>query len=122
MSGAGEVFDPGAQPERTLLAWRRTALALGVGSAAVVRFVTPEVGLLAVVAGVLGVVLCGAAYAATASRYRHVTARLVDGARGGDAAPAAPPASPGAACAALSVSLLAVGVGALAFVLLRALG
>ncbi|WP_299036985.1 DUF202 domain-containing protein [uncultured Pseudokineococcus sp.] len=111
-----EIFDPGLQPERTLLAWRRTALALAVGCAAVVRFAAPVVGPVVVVAGLVGLALCGAAYVGAAAQYRRVSGELV--ARGSTGHGVL--TSPGAACAALTTALLLVGAGALAFVVARA--
>jgi len=111
-----EVFDPGLQPERTLLAWRRTTLSLAVASAAVVRFVAPVVGPVVVVAGLVGLALCGAAYVGAAAQYHRVSGELV--ARGSTGPGVLP--SPGAACAALTAALALVGAGALAFVLARA--
>ena len=49
-------FDPGLQPERTLLSWRRTCLALGVA---------------AIAFGVVGLVMAIAAYVAAGHRYRR---------------------------------------------------
>ncbi|WP_298990744.1 DUF202 domain-containing protein [uncultured Pseudokineococcus sp.] len=108
-----DLFDPGLQPERTLLAWRRTTLALAVGCAAVVRFVAPVLGPVVAVVGLLGLVLCGAAYLGAAGQYHRVSRELVS-----DSGGALP--SPGPAVAALTAALLLVGAAALAFVVARA--
>lgn len=66
-----ELFDPGLQPERTLLAWRRTCLAFGVASLVGMRFTVDPLGLLAVVGGILGAGLAVLAYALAATGYRR---------------------------------------------------
>jgi len=66
------VFDPGLQPERTALAWRRTALAIGVGSLLLLRLLPSALGdsrwVLAGIAGLAATVLLW-----TASRRRGRT-------------------------------------------------
>lgn len=66
-----EPFDRGLQAERTLLSWQRTALALGVSCAVAIRFTAPHFGVLAIVAGIVGVGLAVAAYVRTHHRYSH---------------------------------------------------
>ena len=66
-----ELFDPGLQPERTLLAWRRTCLAFGVASLVGMRFTVDALGLLAVVGGILGAGLAVLAYALAGTGYRR---------------------------------------------------
>jgi uncharacterized membrane protein YidH (DUF202 family) len=65
------VFDKGLQPERTLLAWRRTCLAFGVASLVGMRFTVEAMGILAVVVGVIGAGLAVLAYALAATGYRR---------------------------------------------------
>ncbi len=58
MSVRGEVFDPGLQPERTELSWRRTLLALVVVAVVGERLLSPVLGrwaLLLAGAGLLAV-------------------------------------------------------------------
>ena len=69
-------FDPGLQPERTLLAWRRTCLAFGVASLVGMRFTMPQLGLVSVVLGILGGGLAVLAYALAATGYRRAHASL----------------------------------------------
>lgn len=53
----GALFDPGLQPERTALAWRRTALTLGAGSIVSVRLFAPEPAAWSIGVGVAGLML-----------------------------------------------------------------
>lgn len=64
-------FDRGLQPERTLLAWRRTTLSLGLASAVGLRLTVSELGAGAIIVGAVGVVLSVAAYVLAALRYRR---------------------------------------------------
>lgn len=72
------LFDPGLQPERTELAWRRTCLALGIGSLVAMR-ILPEVFGNAwwTLGGVLGVLMSGLLWIAARRRYRS-TAQALD--------------------------------------------
>lgn len=70
------VFDTGLQPERTLLAWRRTCLALAVGLALAVRYGGVLDPFAALWFGVPALIVVAIAYAATSLRYRSVTRSL----------------------------------------------
>ena len=63
------VFDAGLQPERTALAWRRTALSLFVGSIVAVRILPEVLGGWAVILGLVGVAAAGALLWAVHRRY-----------------------------------------------------
>lgn len=104
-------FDPGLQPERTLLAWRRTCLALAVASAVVVRFSAEVIGPAAAVAlGLIGVIAAGAGYVRASVRYRRAHDGLVaDGELPID----------GLALALVTLTLLVVGIAAALFVIGR---
>jgi putative membrane protein len=65
-------FDPGLQPERTALAWRRTALAMSVGSFLALRILPAVLGAWAIVPAGIGVLLSIAILIASHRRYaRH---------------------------------------------------
>lgn len=70
------VYDPGLQPERTLLAWRRTCLTVAVVSALAVRFTAASVGWPAIVLGGLGVLFGLLSYLAADLGYRRVHRQL----------------------------------------------
>jgi len=65
-------WDSGLQPERTALAWRRTGLALTIGSLIGLRVLPPLLGPAAYVLAGLGVVASLAVLAAAHRRYRRV--------------------------------------------------
>ena len=114
-------WDPGLQPERTALAWRRTGLALTVGSLIGLRVLPPLLGPAAFVLAGLGVVASLAGLAAAHRRYRRVH-RLLMAARdagrtradgGSTGSPARVPTTGGALPAATAALALAAGLGAL---------
>lgn len=110
------LFDPGLQPERTELAWRRTAVAFGIGSIVAMRLIPAVFGSAWwVVVGVAGLVASGWLWLAAQRRYGIVNGTL---AREGDRG-----RMPGAGLL-LALALCALGAGllSLAVVIVVALG
>lgn len=107
------LFDPGMQPERTALAWRRTGLSMIVATLVALRTVPPILGVWTLVP-LLGLVAAAVAATWTAHRrYQRHHARLTAGA--GDQVPFA-----GGRLAALtSVITLGLGAASLAFAVTR---
>lgn len=64
-------FDAGLQPERTALAWRRTALALVVGAVVGIRVLPALLGTWALVPAGAGIVLAVVLLIASHARYRR---------------------------------------------------
>ncbi|GAA1963632.1 DUF202 domain-containing protein [Microbacterium deminutum] len=76
------LFDPGLQPERTELAWRRTVLALAVGSLVALRLLPAAFGSpWWVLAGVVGLIGAGGLWQWSRVRIRVVNEMLT---RAGD--------------------------------------
>lgn len=72
------VYDVGLQPERTALAWRRTALSLLIASVGAARVLGAQLGPVAVVLGVVGVVWAVVVHHLAGRRVGRSTARLLD--------------------------------------------
>lgn len=65
------LFDAGLQPERTELAWRRTALAIAVGSLVSMRVLPVLLGSAYwIIAGVIGLIAAALLWVAGRARYR----------------------------------------------------
>jgi uncharacterized membrane protein YidH (DUF202 family) len=71
------LFDPGLQPERTALAWRRTALSLAVGAVVSFRLLPPVFGVWSIGVGVAGLLLSAATWILAGRRARRVQATLL---------------------------------------------
>jgi len=99
--------DRGAQPERTALAWRRTALSVAGSSVVAARLSAPSLGVVAVAVGVLGAALAAAVWWTADRRYPPERRNLDEDPPLGTAA-GFPLAALTAACAL--VGLLALGV------------
>ncbi|MBC7441709.1 MAG: DUF202 domain-containing protein [Ramlibacter sp.] len=69
-------FDPGLQPERTLLAWQRTVLSLVAFVTIGVRLTAPDRGAVAVATGLVGLALAITAYLGVRFRYRRAHVAL----------------------------------------------
>jgi hypothetical protein len=112
MTDGGRLFDPGLQPERTALAWRRTGLAVAVGAVAGARVLAPVLGAASVAVAVLGLALAALFFLGSTRRARRAQSALL---RDGHLA-----AGPGGrliavvcvACASFGVAALVVVVGA----------
>lgn len=108
------LFDPGLQPERTELAWRRTSLALGAGSLVALRLLPVTFGHPAwAFGGIAGLAIAAAFWLAARRRYRGVNGVLSsEGDRG---------MLPGAVMiASLAALVVAVGLVSLAVVIVTA--
>jgi hypothetical protein len=75
------LFDPGLQPERTALAWRRTALALAVGALLALRILPPVLGTWSLPAGFAGIALAGIMWVAAGRRARQTRTALLSSTR-----------------------------------------
>lgn len=70
--------DPGLQPERTVLAWRRTLLALAVGALVAVRVLPPVLGDWTIALALGGLAVVAVLWAVAGRRHRAVEAVFRD--------------------------------------------
>ena len=71
-----ERFDPGLQPERTELAWRRTSLAVTVGALVALRLLPPILGSWSISVGLVGLVMAVLIWVLAHRRARHTNQAL----------------------------------------------
>lgn len=71
------IFDPGLQPERTALAWRRTGLALLAGSAVATRILPELLGPWSALIGLSGITAAGLLLGMIHRRYHRHHGRLL---------------------------------------------
>lgn len=96
------LFDPGLQPERTALAWRRTLLTMAVGVLIAVRLLPPVLGTWSLGGGLAGLLTTTVLWTCAGRRARRTRRALL-------APPAAP--MPGGALL-LAVALVVAAAGA----------
>lgn len=72
-------MDPGMAPERTALAWQRTALSIIFGSLLLARLTVREIGFLAIIAVGISIPLALWVYAESRRRYQFELGSIVTG-------------------------------------------
>lgn len=121
-------FDPGLQPERTELAWRRTALAIAIGSLVSLRIfplvLPPAAAAWGLAPGAIGLVAACALWFAARRRQLRVTAWLLstlpEARTPGTTRPGATPVAPPGGGMLLALTVLAAVFGALSIVIVVA--
>lgn len=110
------VFDPGLQPERTALAWRRTVLSIGIGSLVALRLLPASLGdvgwIFVGIAGLVSTAVLGVL--AQRRSHRTVMVLLASGDR------ARLPG--GALLGAVALGSVTAGVGAVALIVIHTAG
>ena len=109
----GRPFDKGLQPERSALAWQRTALSIAVGSLVFGRILSESLGLWALLPMLIGLLMSSVLGMKAHRRYAHHHRTLTSG--NGHLAD-------GRLHAALALFMVGVGVFSVAMVLLWRLG
>ena len=76
---SGRPFDPGLQPERSALAWQRTALGIAVGSLVFGRILSTSLGLFALLPMLAGLAMSAVLGMQSHRRYSHHHRTLTSG-------------------------------------------
>ncbi len=74
-----QPFDPGLQPERSALAWQRTALSIAVGSLIFGRILSTSLGLWALIPMLAGLAMSAVLGMQSYRRYAHHHRTLTSG-------------------------------------------